>query len=38
MLEGLPDRQCLQRAVLCGSLSTRGFGGTTAQPTRVDLA
>jgi ribokinase len=37
MVEGLPRRLCLQRAVLCGSLSTRSFGGTAAQATRADL-
>ena len=37
MVEGLPSRDCLQRAVLCGSLSTRSFGGTAAQATRTDL-
>ncbi len=37
MVEGLPGRRCLQRAVLCGSLSTRSFGGTAAQATRADL-
>jgi ribokinase len=38
MLDGLADRQRLERAVLCGSLSTRGSGGTAAQATRADLA
>ena len=37
MLDGLAGRLCLQRAVLCGSLSTRSFGGTAAQPTREEL-
>ena len=37
MLDGLADRLRLERAVLCGSLSTRGFGGTAAQATRADL-
>jgi ribokinase len=37
MVEGLPIRLCIQRAVLCGSLSTRSFGGTAAQATCADL-
>ena len=37
MLEGLDRRSCLRRAVVCGSLSTRSFGGTAAQPTRSEL-
>lgn len=37
MLDGLTDRGRLERAVLCGSLSTRGFGGTASQATRDDL-
>jgi ribokinase len=37
MLDGLGGRRCLQRAVLCGSLSTRSFGGTAAQATRADI-
>lgn len=37
MLDGLTGAQCLERAVACGSLSTRGIGGTAAQPTRADL-
>jgi ribokinase len=37
MLEGLAGRRCLRRAVMCGSLSTRSFGGTAAQPTRDEL-
>jgi ribokinase len=37
MIEGLPDAQCLDRAVRCGSLSTRSFGGTAAQAGRADL-
>jgi sugar/nucleoside kinase (ribokinase family) len=37
MVEGLPGTRCLQRAVMCGSLSTRSFGGTAAQPTRDEL-
>ena len=38
MLDGLTDEQCLERAVRCGSLSTRAVGGTAAQATRADLA
>jgi sugar/nucleoside kinase (ribokinase family) len=38
MLDGLAVRQRLERAVFCGSLSTRGFGGTAAQATRADLS
>ena len=37
MVEGLPGQRCLERAVLCGSLSTRSLGGTAAQATRADL-
>jgi sugar/nucleoside kinase (ribokinase family) len=37
MLDGLPGEECLTRAVLCGSLSTRGVGGTAAQPTMVEV-
>jgi len=37
MLEGLDRRRCLRRAVMCGSLSTRSFGGTAAQPARDEL-
>jgi ribokinase len=37
LVEGLPGERCLQRAVLCGSLSTRSFGGTAAQARRADL-
>jgi sugar/nucleoside kinase (ribokinase family) len=37
MLDGLPGEECLARAVLCGSLSTRAVGGTAAQPTRPEL-
>jgi len=32
-LAGWPLGRCLQLAVACGSLSTRGVGGTAAQPT-----
>jgi len=37
MLDGLPGEECLARAVLCASLSTRAVGGTAAQPTRAEL-
>ena len=37
MLEGLPGSTCLERAVLCGTLSTRSVGGSAAQATRADL-
>jgi sugar/nucleoside kinase (ribokinase family) len=37
MIEGLDGRGRLRRAVRCGSLSTRSFGGTAAQPTRDEL-
>ncbi len=37
-LDGQPLRTCMRAAVACGSLSTRGLGGTTAQPTRDELA
>jgi sugar/nucleoside kinase (ribokinase family) len=37
LLEGLADEDCLVRAVLCGSLSTRGIGGTAAQPTPAEV-
>lgn len=37
MLDGLTGAECLERAVRCGSLSTRSFGGTAAQATRADL-
>jgi len=32
-LAGRPVRDCLALGVACGSLSTRGIGGTAAQPT-----
>jgi sugar/nucleoside kinase (ribokinase family) len=38
MLDGLAGEECLARAVLCGSLSTRAIGGTAAQATRAELA
>jgi ribokinase len=37
MVDGLPGEECLARAVLCGSLSTCGVGGTAAQPTRAEI-
>jgi ribokinase len=37
MLDGLSGEECLARAVLCGSLSTRAIGGTAGQPTRAEL-
>jgi ribokinase len=37
MIEGLSGTGCLERAVRCGSLSTRSVGGTSAQATREDL-
>ena len=37
MLDGLPGEECLTRAVLCGSLSTRAVGGTAAQPTQGEV-
>jgi sugar/nucleoside kinase (ribokinase family) len=37
MLDGLAGEECLARAVLCGSLSTRAIGGTAGQPTRAEL-
>jgi ribokinase len=37
LLDGLAGEDCLARAVLCGSLSTRGIGGTAAQPTLADV-
>ncbi len=36
-LAGWPLGRCLALAVACGSLSTRGIGGTAAQPT-MDVA
>jgi len=32
-LRGLSPRACLRYGTACGALSTRGLGGTTAQPT-----
>jgi sugar/nucleoside kinase (ribokinase family) len=37
-LDGQPLRSCMRAGVACGSLSTRGLGGTTAQPTSDELA
>jgi len=37
MVDGRPGEECLARAVLCGSLSTRAVGGTAGQPTRDEL-
>ncbi len=36
-LQGLPLAECLEIAVACGSLSTRGAGGTAAQPTLAEV-
>jgi sugar/nucleoside kinase (ribokinase family) len=35
-LAGRPVRDCLVVGVACGSLSTRGIGGTVAQPTLAE--
>lgn len=35
-LAGRPLRDCLALGVSCGSLSTRGVGGTSAQPTLAE--
>jgi sugar/nucleoside kinase (ribokinase family) len=35
-LAGRPVRDCLALGVACGSLSTRGVGGTAAQPTLAE--
>ena len=32
-LEGAPLVECLRLGAACGALSTRGLGGTAAQPT-----
>jgi sugar/nucleoside kinase (ribokinase family) len=37
-VEGRSPAECLERAVVCGSLSTRRAGGTAAQPTRDEVA
>jgi sugar/nucleoside kinase (ribokinase family) len=36
-LEGRPLRECLRWGTACGSLSTRGLGGTTFQPDRAEV-
>ena len=36
VLAGWPLERCLAVAVACGSLSTRGIGGTAAQPTMAE--
>jgi sugar/nucleoside kinase (ribokinase family) len=36
VLEGWPLERCLAFAVACGALSTRGIGGTVAQPTMAE--
>ena len=36
-LEGCAVADCLRAGVTCGTLSTRGFGGTATQPTRAEL-
>ena len=38
LIEGRTPQQCLDRAVVCGSLSTRAAGGTSAQPDRDEVA
>jgi sugar/nucleoside kinase (ribokinase family) len=38
LVEGLSGEECLTRAVLCGSLSTRAIGGTAGQPTVAEIA
>ncbi|MFI5099901.1 MAG: carbohydrate kinase family protein [Actinomycetes bacterium] len=38
LVEGLSPQECLERAVACGSLSTRAAGGTAAQATPDELA
>jgi sugar/nucleoside kinase (ribokinase family) len=35
-LAGRPVRDCLAVGIACGSLSTRGAGGTAAQPTLAE--
>jgi sugar/nucleoside kinase (ribokinase family) len=35
-LAGRPPQECLALGVACGSLSTRGVGGTAAQPTLAE--
>lgn len=36
-LSGLPLRDCLRWGAACGSLSTRGLGGTARQPDRAEV-
>ena len=36
-IEGWPLARCLDVAAACGSLSTRGIGGTAAQPTMREV-
>jgi ribokinase len=36
-VDGASLEECLARAVVAGSLSTRGLGGTATQPTRNEL-
>ena len=38
MIEKLSGAKCLERAVRCGSLSTRAVGGTAAQAQRSELS
>jgi sugar/nucleoside kinase (ribokinase family) len=35
-LEGAPLLDCLRLGAACGALSTRGLGGTAAQPTLAE--
>jgi sugar/nucleoside kinase (ribokinase family) len=35
-LQGAPVVECLRLGAACGALSTRGLGGTAAQPTHAD--
>jgi sugar/nucleoside kinase (ribokinase family) len=37
-LDSQPLVRCMRAGVACGALSTRALGGTTAQPTREELA
>jgi sugar/nucleoside kinase (ribokinase family) len=37
-LEGRPLGECVRWGAVAGSLSTRGAGGTSAQPTAAELA
>jgi ribokinase len=38
MLEGLSGSECLERAVRCGTLSTRRVGGTAGQASRAEVS